>query len=372
MDTFIGSLIIIAIILIVLLAVSAFFPYYPDGLPADIRVIHEFSAGTIGYSDNYVSRSQDYGNFGVGLPQLESIKSLPRMEITAGLFGSVSEEITVNVPEHIVEWLKGGEITFTVESSNEYGNLVIAWNGAVVYDKRIARGSETVTLYPASIKKENTLQVSAQGPGMLFWAATVYNIKDFDVSAVYGPAKFVSFAVSQDELESLDRFDLSWFTASKRGALIVKVNGEEVFSGVPERQQRVEFTDTDMQTASIIPGSNRLAFMAINGSYELQDVLMKTYVSKDQRVMKEKFDVTESQLNSLKAKGGVVRMYVEGVERTGDLLVKINEQSAGSVYATEGWNSVPFDADLLERGTNWLQMSGTGTFDVGDVSVELA
>ncbi|MBN2330817.1 MAG: hypothetical protein JXC85_03305 [Candidatus Aenigmarchaeota archaeon] len=372
MDTFIGSLIIIAIVLIILLAVSAYYPYYPEGLPPEMRIIHEFSAGTIGYSDNYVSRSQDYGSFGVGLPQLETLKAVPRMEITAGLFGSASEQFTVYVPEHIVEWLKGGEITFTVEGSNQYGNLMIAWNGDVVYDKKIARGAEAVTLYPGSIKQENTLQVSAQGPGMLFWAATVYNIKDFEVNAEYGPAKFVSFSVSQDELESLDRFDLSWFTASKRGNLVVKVNGEEIFSGVPERQQRVEFTDTGMTTASIIPGTNRLAFMAVNGSYELQDVIMKTYVSKDQRVMKEKFDVTDPQLNSLKAKGGVVRMYVEDIDRTGDLLVKINEQSAGSTYATEGWNSIPFDADLLERGTNWLQISGTGTFDVGDVSVELA
>ncbi len=372
MDTFIGSLIIIAIILIVLLAVSAYFPYYPEGMPADVRVIHEFSAGTIGYSDNYVSRSQDYGSFGVGLPQKESIKSVPMMEITAGLFGSASEEYTVNVPEHIVEWLKGGEITFTIEDSNQYGNLVITWNGAVVYDNKAGSGDQTVTLYSNNIKKENTLKIYAQGPGMLFWAATVYNLKDFDVSAEYGPAKFVSFAVSQDELESLDRFDLSWFTSSKRGTLIVKVNGEEIFSGIPERQQSIEFTDTDMMSASIIPGSNRLAFMAVNGSYELQDVMMKTYVSKDQRVMKEKFDLTEPQLESLKAKGGVVRMYVEDIERTGDLLVKINEKSAGSVYATEGWNSVPFDEDILERGTNWLQISGTGTFDVGDVSVELA
>ncbi len=372
MDTFIGSLIIIAVVLIILLAVSAYFPYYPEGVPADIRVIHEFSAGTIGYSENYVSRVQDFGSFGVGLPQLENLKSVPRMEITAGLFGLSSERFTVLVPSHILEWLKSGEITFTVDDTNQYGNLVITWNGAELYNEMADTGKHTVTVLPSQIKEENGMEIAAQGPGVMFWAATIYNIRDFKMNAEYGPAKFLDFAVSQDELESLDRFDLSWFTASRLGTLVVKVNGEGIYSAEPERQDSVEFTDTGLQTASIIPGDNRLTFLAVDGSFELQDVILKTYVSKNQRVMRERFELTESQLNSLKAKGSVVRMYVEDVERPGRLQIKLNEQSAGSVDAKPGWNRIPFSADLLDIDTNWLEISGTGTFDIGDVSVEVA
>ncbi len=372
MDTFIGSLIIIAIVLIILLAVSAYFPYYPEGLPPEIRVIHEFSAGTIGFSDNYVSRTQDFGSFGVGLPQKESLKTVPMMEITAGLFGSTSEQFSITVPDYIIEWMKGGEISFDIDDTNSYGNLVITWNGAVVYDKKGGAGTRTVTLSQSQIKQDNTVQISAQGPGMMFWAATAYTLRDFEVSAEYGPAKFLDFSVSQDELESMDRFDLSWFTASRSGTLLVKVNGEQIYSGTSERLESVEFTDTSLLSASIAPGKNRLAFMAVNGSFELQDVIMRTYVSKDQRTIRERFELNEAQLNSLKASGGVVKMYVEEVENPGDLRIKLNEQSAGTASARAGWNSVPFEADLLEVGSNWMEIGGTGTFDVGEVTVELA
>jgi hypothetical protein len=372
MDTFIGSLIIIAIVLIILLAVSAYFPYYPEGVPADLRVVHSFTAGTIGYAENYVSRVQDFGSFGVGLPQDYNVKSVPKLEISAGLFGSTSEEFAVEVPQHVLEWLKGGEIEFTVVDTNQYGNLIITWNGAEVYNKKAGKGKETVSLDSSQIKASNTMIISAQGPGLVFWAATVYELSNFNVNAEYGPAKFLDFEVSQDELESLDRFNLDWFTASKRGTLVIKVNGDEIFSGVPERTDSVEFTDTSLPTASIVPGKNRLAFMAANGSYELQDVRMRTYVSKSQRIMRERFELTTVQVDSLKAKGGVVRIYVEDIEREGNLRVSLNEQSAGSAEAALGWNRIVFDGNLVDVDTNWLEISGTGTFDVGDVSVEIA
>ena len=371
MDTFIGSLIIIAIVFIILLAVSAFFPYYPEGVPREVRVVHEFTAGTIGYAENYVSRLQDYGTFGVGVPQQYNLKKVSVTEITAALFGGSSEEFAITVPGHVIEWLKGGDISFTVDETNQYGNLIVAWNGDIVHNKKTARGKHTIDLDVSQIKADNTLQVTAQGPGMIFWAATVYKINDFEVNANYGPAKFLDFEVSQDELESLDKFKLSWTTSSSSGTLIAKVNGEVIYTAAPERQVTVEFTDTGLQTASIVPGTNRLAFMVVNGSSNLKDVTMETYVSKNQRVMKERFELTTSQVDSLRAKGGVVRIYVEEIQNDGSLRVSLNGQSAGSVEASPGWNRIEFDADLVDVDTNWLEMSGTGTFDVSDVSVEL-
>jgi hypothetical protein len=372
MDTFIGSLIIIAIVMAVLLAVSAFFPYYPEGMPSEIRVLHEFTAGRIGYAENYVSRLQDYGSFGVGVPQEQELKAVPRMEITAALFGGNSEKFTISVPSYVMEWLKGGEISFTVDETNEYGNLIIAWNGEAVHNKKTSNGRYTIDLDTSQIKAENELQVSAQGPGMLFWAATAYNIEDFSVSADYGPAKFLDFEVSQDELESLDKFELSWTTTSSSGVLVTKVNGDEIFHGSPTRQEKIEFTDTGLQTASIVPGTNRLAFMAINGSSNLKSVAMRTYVSKNQRIMKERFELTGAQVESLRPRGGKVRLYVERIENDGFITAKLNEQSIGSVQAMKGWNDIEFGVDAVETGTNWLEISGSGTFDIGDASVEIA
>jgi hypothetical protein len=112
--------------------------------------------------------------------------------------------------------------------------------------------------------------------------------------------------------------------------------------------------------------------MAVNGSFELEDVLMNTYVSSSQRTIKQRFDLTQSQVDTLKARGGAVKLYVNEIVNPGNLQIRLNEQSAGSAAARSGYNTISFSGNLAEVGTNWIEISGTGKFDVGEVSVELA
>ena len=372
MDEFLVTLVLVLLFITGMVLLAMYYPYYPEGLPVDVRVLYSFSAGTVGSTENYVSRVQNFGSFGVGVPQDEELKAVPMMEISAGLFGSASEKYTISIPEHVIEWLKGGEMTFTIDEANQYGDLKITWNGEEVFKGRPELGSQNIKLQPDQIKSENVVEISADGPGLMFWAATFYRLRNFRVIAKYGPAKFLDFDVSQDELESLDRFELKWYTTSRSGELVIKHNGEQIYSGSPERQMTVTFTDNSPASVLINPGKNRLAFTAINGSFQLEDALLNTYVSKSQRAVKERFSLNESQVNSLNSKGGKVRIYVNSVGRAGDLLVSINERSIGSVAARNGWNTFAFSGSLAERGTNWIEVSGTGKFDVGEVSVELA
>jgi hypothetical protein len=320
-----------------------------------------------------VSRTQDFGSFGVGLPQQEVLKSVPKFEISTGLFGAATEEYAIHVPDYVLEWIKDGDITFTVADTNGYGNMVIEWNGDEIYSENAKAGAHRVDLQASQIKSENALKVYAHGPFFLFfWAATTYDIRNFNLNAEYGPAKFLEFEVSQDELESLDKFDLAWYTTSRRGSLIVKVNAEEIYNAVPERQESVEFTDISPVNLGIRPGKNRLTFLAMNGSFELDDVIMNTYVSKNQRVVKERFELNGEQINRIKASGGLVKIYVKYIDKTGNLNVKINERSLDSSFAESGWNRFSFNDNYVETGSNWIEISGTGTFDVSDVNVGIA
>jgi len=371
MDDFLVALVAVFVILGLLMAASIWFPYYPEGMPEEDRVIHTFSAGVLGYTQNYVSRVQDYGDFGVGVPQDEEMMSAPRMEISAGVFGGQGETFTVTVPDYVEEWLKGGTITFTVDESNEYGNLIVRWNGAEVY-KGKPRGEREIELLPSQVKKDNTLEIVAEGPGLMFWAATVYEIKDLVVNARYGPAKFLDFEVSQDELQTLDHFELAWYTVSRRGNLSVSINGEEIYMGYPDRDMSLTFTDNTLKSSIIKPGNNRIMLSAINGSFELSDVIANTYVSRAQRVIKERVDISDEQLKMLQARGGVLRLYVKSVEREGRITLSINEQTAGSGEGQAGWNALKLNTDLLIAGANWLEISSTGGFDISEAKVEVS
>jgi hypothetical protein len=372
MDDFIGALIVIFVILGLLMIASVYFPYYPEGVPAEIRVVHSFSGGTVGYTENYVSRVQNFGDFAVGVPQDYELKRAPKMEITAGLFGESKEEFDIIVPDYVIDWIKGGLIIFTVTDANKYNDLVILWNGAEVYREKAYEGEHEVDIFPSQIKGQNTLTVKALGPGLAFWAATAYSISDFTVTASYGPAKFLDFAVSQDELETLDTFELLWYTAQRRGELGIEVNGEEIYRGPAERDGKVLFKDSDLTEVTIRPGDNRLIFKAYNGSFELDDVILNTHVSMAKKVIRERFDLDEGDITTLKEKGLLLKFYVESMDKAGTINFRINEERVGSTSGKEGWNNVKLGTDYLESGSNWLEISSNGAFDIGEASIEIA
>jgi hypothetical protein len=375
-NDFLWILLAVFVVLGLLLAASALYPYYPSGAPETERLLHTFGMGTgaLGYTQNYVSRVQEFGSFGVGVPQDEILKSAPMMEVTAGLLGGTREDLDITAPDYAVEWVKGGTITFRVTETNQYGDLVVRWNGDEVYRSKASVGDYEIELLPSQVKGQNTLEVYADGPGLMFWATTVYQIKDFTAEAIYGPAKFIDFAVSQDELETLDHFELAWYTQSRRGNISVDINGEEIYNAYPERDVSISFTDSSLGSTMIRPGNNRMMFSSVNStdSFELSDVLINTHVSRSQRTVKEKVTITKAQLDRLKAKGGSLSLYVSKVEKTGRLVLKINEQSSGSVEGKTGWNIISVNKDMVREGENWFEISSTGAFAISEAKAEIA
>ncbi len=372
MDDFLVALIAVFVILGVLMAASVYVPYYPEGTEEEMNTVHTFSpATTIGYTENYVSRVQEFGSMKVGVPEAYELKTLPKMEITAGLFGGTSEEFEISVPDYVADWVKGGTITFTVTDTNKYNNLVIEWNGAKIYDDKAYEGDHEVTILPEQIKEQNTLEVRALGPGLAFWAATAYSLREFTVNAEYGPAKFMDFDVSDDELEALDMFELLWYTAKSRGELAVEVNGEELYRAEPERDAKITFMDTDLEEVTIRPGKNRLIFKAYDGSFELDDVILNTHVSMAQKVLREKFELTDEQLEAL-GDNIVLKLRIGSVDKSGTINTKLNDVRSGSGTGKAGLVSIPMSTSSLTSGGNWLEISSLGAFEITDASIEVA
>jgi hypothetical protein len=375
-NDFVWLLLIVFIILGALLAASVWYPYYPEGAPESERVLHTFGAGagTLGYTQNYVSRVQEYGDFGVGVPQEEVLTSAPMIEVSAGLLGGERESFDLAAPDYVQDWKKGGSITFRVSETNQYGDLVVRWNGDEVYRGRASVGEYDIDLEAAQIKGQNTLEVYADGPGLMFWATTVYQLKDLEAKASYGPAKFLDFAVSQDELETLDHFELAWYTKSRRGNLSVSINGGEIYNAYPERDVSISFTDTALGSSILRPGNNRLMFASVNAtdSFELSDVLINTHVSRSQKTVKEKVTITHEQMQRIQARGASLTIYVTKIDKAGRITLSVNEQQSGSVEGKVGVNTVAVNKALVKEGENWFEISSTGAFTVSEAKVEMA
>ena len=81
------------------------------------------------------------------------------------------------------------------------------------------------------------------------------------------------------------------------------------------------------------------------------------------------FNLTDFQYNSLRSLKGRIDMRVDKVSSPGSLKVKLNEKQLSSPAAAVGTIPVYFTADDAQMGMNVLDISGTGSFYIGEIKV---
>ena len=219
------------------------------------------------------------------------------------------------------------------------------------------------------MKGSNTLEIYTDGPGFMFWASTVYILKNMNINLEYGPDKIIAFSMLPDEVSMFDKGQISFY-ASGTGNLKVKVNGVEIYSGAPKGVTTVEFDYLDTPIKS---GSNIITFIDRDGVYSLHDVELKIYLLHNKSVIIRKFNITEENY-SLLEKGlvkGRIDYRVETIARPGPLTIKLNGNTLGVFNPEEGWNSAEFDVNDAQLGENDIEFSGTGGYQISEIKIGL-
>ncbi|RLI97686.1 MAG: hypothetical protein DRO99_02665 [Candidatus Aenigmatarchaeota archaeon] len=371
-DDFFYVLGIALALIIVFTAVSMVWPYAPGpGTPGGESniTVAELSVGTVGFSENE-PRSSSLGTFTVGETQSESLKRIPQLEISAGMFGSQSEKLNVEIPSYYMDSLRDIMVTFRVYDTNEYGNLYVKWNGKDFHAMKTPRGDVEVKIDANYVEASNTLEVYCDGPGLAFWAATVYTLRDFRVDLEYGPSKVIAFTLDQAETEAFSRGELK-FIGYGNSNLRVRVNGYKVWDQMPDGVETVVFNYTG---APLKLGSNILSIDAPTGQVTLNNAMLNIYVLTNQVTRTRNFDITDSQYTMLDGQGytGVLRFRVEDTTRQGELRAELNGNVIGSVSPRNGWNAMTFSASEANEGSNTLEFSGTGYWTISDAEVILS
>ena len=372
-DDFYWVLLVALALIVIFTIVSALWPYSP--VPGGVGpgggavvTVAEFALGTVGYSEN-AARSSSLGSFTVGETQSEELRKVPQLEISAGWFGANSEKINVEAPSYLLENMRDVVIGFSVYDTNQYANLHVKWNGKEFYSEKPSRGHVEVRIDANYVESSNTLDVYCDGPGLAFWAATVYTLRDFGVELEYGPSKLVAFTLGQSDLETLSKAELS-FIGFGTSPLRVKVNGYKIWEKVPNGVETVGFNFTG---APLKQGTNILSLDCPAGQASLNNAKLDIYLLTNQVTRTRSFEMTDSQYGLMKSQGysGTVKFRVDSVSRPGELGIELNSNALHPGQPAEGWNSVSFSSGEGQTGTNTLEFSGTGYWDIGQVQVVL-
>ncbi|MCJ7816538.1 MAG: hypothetical protein MUP55_01650, partial [Candidatus Aenigmarchaeota archaeon] len=281
-DDFAYVLVAAVIIIAVLLAIFALIP--PGGIGI-VTSIENFTLGGVGFTGENMD-SLSYGSFRVGDVNTETLKSIPQIQVSSSYFGGKSEKEEVRILNAYVPLAREATITFRVhDSTPTYGNLIIKWNGLELYKNGASKGVYTLHIERQYIKEINNLEISCDGPGAFFWAATTYVLRDFTVKLDYGTMKLLPFVMGSKELETFKNGALEFSNPyGGTGRLTVKVNGVQLFSSTPGPSESVKF---DLFNSGINPGNNMITMSVQGDSLSLQNAVLKIFLSTD-NIIKER------------------------------------------------------------------------------------
>lgn len=365
-ESFLYLLVIAIVIIVILLVFSAFVTVTPPLEEGEFTVLEEFSLGIVGASAESVSTTIRLGDFRVGETQEELLKEVIQMDISQGISGGVSKQLLIGVAPSFLEQNKGVKISFSVLEANPLGNLKISWNGKVFFNAKPS-GLTEFEIPPDFVKEENIVTVAAEGPGLQFWSATQYQVRNFRVFVLVGPQKIVPFELLPSELQTFDRGEVSFF-GSGPGLLEVKVNGVSIFSSQPAGPEIVEFT---LGTVPLHGGNNILAFISTD-SNTLSGASLRIFSLESQLVKTRSFTLTEGQLASFAQKQGRISFIIDEFIRSGILEIKLNGKRLDLQVIQKGENIISYSIQDLQEGDNTLEFSGTGAWEIPSVKLGIA
>ena len=363
-----GWLIVIAI---ALMAIFYFMtPLSSTVTPTGVKAIKEFTLGSVGYVEAIPAKTLVLGTFKVGQTQTNVLRSLPRLTLSSSLFGADSQEYVIDVPSWYHDSMEKLVINFNVAESNMYGNLVIKWNGREVFYETANPRGYSVEITPDYVEEQNTLVVMAEGPGMRFWANTIYDLRDLEVNLKYGPVKLYPFELFPNELQSFRNGEVQFY-GSGPAKLLVKVNGKQIYYKTPTGQDSADFSFTDVPLSM---GENILSFETREGIVDLFNTELKIFLLTNQITRSRSFNLTSQDQLAMSQKRfrGRVTYTVESIEREGSLSIKLNGNTLSVPQPAVGENTVYFTSGDSREGKNTVEFSGTGSFEISKVLIELA
>lgn len=331
----------------------------------EVVTVASLSFGKIGIVANIPSKIIQIPDFVSGELQSEVLRAIPQLEFKTSIFGSNRESFEIEVPEWLINDMSNAMVTAGIHvDSNKLGNFVLKWNGKELYN---GKPEDLLNVYIPEqyIKQSNTIEMYAESPGLAFWASNYYLLKNIEIVLEYGPAKIIPLTLNPSDIESFDYAEVRFY-ASAAVPLLIKVNGKEIYNKVPRGIDKANFGLAD---APLRSGPNLISFNS-ERALKVKDVEVRLFLVSGEASKTRNFNLSTKAYNLLRmGYRGRIDVQVTKIERPGSLKLKLNGKTLPLDSIKEGINSAYFSLKDVEIGSNELELSGTGSFDVQEVRV---
>jgi hypothetical protein len=210
------------------------------------------------------------------------LKGIPSIALRNAIFDKeqATYELTFKMEKDAT---KNVLLSFNVKDHN--GPLSISLNGKEIFNSEIAdTNPKPISLDQESLLDENTILLKVPSPGLRFWNSNRYAIENLQITADvtdYSNSVAVQhFAISKVEKENLETVRLFFYPSCNLrdvGSLKIDFNGQTIYNSVADCGTR---TFAVLDKTEIIAGSNELRFYTTKGSYTMDNMYIKTTMTK--------------------------------------------------------------------------------------------
>lgn len=203
------------------------------GTGSTLTTDSEFFVGTR-YRETFKDISIPRGGITIGGGQkLPLLASASNVEVRNGLMSYQKQRLAFQIDEEQRKNVKGAVLNFEVIDTNGLGELIISYNGAVVFSGYMTKGQKTIELDGSRLSKENIVDMEAASSGWRVWAPSVYTINaDIRSQLVSGQYKDTRFNLTGTESSEYKLTRLVFASRSgERGNVTVKMNDKQVYRG---------------------------------------------------------------------------------------------------------------------------------------------
>jgi len=255
------------------------------------------------------------------------------------------------------------------------GRLVMMLNGEEIFNAEIETTSLPLTLPKNLLQEENELVFSAVSPGLAFWATNVVSLENVkvvaDVTDVGAQSAKNIFLVSEMEKRNLEKVILKFQPTcnyGEVGRLMVYVNGEEIYSGIPDCD--LAMVPIEFSPNLVYEGENELVFRTEKGTFLLSHVMVQSKL-KEVDFPTYYFELSYEQYTAVKDEDRRVRLEMDFVDvvtaKYGDIVFN------GHLYPFDT-KEVTYTVDLSEdivRGNNALKIKPKKSIEIRELRVDL-
>ncbi len=227
------------------------------------------------------SHSIYFGDFSISYSVgSETLASKENFEVSKGYFSdSPVNLVHETLSDEKLNMITEGLISLVIDDTNSAGNLVIEFNGEVIFNKKVGPGSIEIPIEKSKIKKSNTITIRAELPGWKFWMNTVYKIRSVKFVISYQGANFKDFVfvLTENEVKNFKSGILSFRIKNYTlplGDMTIEINNKLFYKGTPPLYIfSKEFTSLTEVPLNV--GSNSITFSTeANSFYDIRDATL--------------------------------------------------------------------------------------------------